>query len=425
MFPGWRVVFLTGALASSFLYAQAPTRSRSAGRARVSAPRVSAPRNAPARSAPAPTSSRSASYGRYRTGGGAAGGGYNPFRSRRGGFRPPRNPVPTSISGRILSTAGGAPSVPVDLQVVCPSGVFPVSYTRANGGFRLPFGSSFSTSPYGVSRRGWGFGGVWRPRGVNSCALRASCPGYYPLAVPLRGLWSGYGSNLNLGKLKMKPVGGALGQTVSFTSLSAPKKARKHYEKGLKLMGGVDPKPKKAVEELEKAVELHPNYAAAWSMLGKARLRLGDAAGARAAFEKSVESDAMFLGPYNPLIRMAAGQGEWKQVAELSRRAIRLNPIDSELKYHNALANFSLGRRDRALRLAQALANQGLARRLPEAGLIAALAHEARGDYARAAREYRAYLVRGEGRFDVPTRRTLRDVELAANTLAALAPPLP
>jgi predicted Zn-dependent protease len=45
-----------------------------------------------------------------------------------------------------------------------------------------------------------------------------------------------------------------------------------------------------AVGHLERAVELDPDYSAAWKILGRARETAGDLAGAAAAWEQGVEA---------------------------------------------------------------------------------------------------------------------------------------
>ena len=46
----------------------------------------------------------------------------------------------------------------------------------------------------------------------------------------------------------------------------------------------------KAAEHLHKCVEFDPKYSAAWKLLGKAQLALGDHAAARQAWEQGLEA---------------------------------------------------------------------------------------------------------------------------------------
>jgi predicted Zn-dependent protease len=48
----------------------------------------------------------------------------------------------------------------------------------------------------------------------------------------------------------------------------------------------------KAVEHLQRCVELDPTYSAAWKLLGKARMAGGDTVGARRAWEEGIKAAA-------------------------------------------------------------------------------------------------------------------------------------
>lgn len=48
--------------------------------------------------------------------------------------------------------------------------------------------------------------------------------------------------------------------------------------------------PAKAAEHLQRCVEFDPAYSAAWKLLGKAHLALGDFAAARAAWQQGISA---------------------------------------------------------------------------------------------------------------------------------------
>ncbi len=48
--------------------------------------------------------------------------------------------------------------------------------------------------------------------------------------------------------------------------------------------------PAKAAEHLQHCVEFDPGYSAAWKLLGKAQLAVGDPAAARAAWEQGISA---------------------------------------------------------------------------------------------------------------------------------------
>ncbi len=65
----------------------------------------------------------------------------------------------------------------------------------------------------------------------------------------------------------------AEGATVSLKTLTAPKEAKQAYEKALKELGKRKINFSKTSKELEKAVKIYPEFAAAWHVLGEVRLK--------------------------------------------------------------------------------------------------------------------------------------------------------
>ncbi len=100
------------------------------------------------------------------------------------------------------------------------------------------------------------------------------------------------------------------------------------------------------------AVEEYPEYAAAWNLLGQARLSIGDRVGARDAFHKAMGADDKYLGPYLPLLRMELQGKRWNEVDEVGTRLLRLDRRASEARFYRAVANFNLGNLQMAEQLA-------------------------------------------------------------------------
>ena len=138
------------------------------------------------------------------------------------------------------------------------------------------------------------------------------------------------------------------GSTVSFTTLAAPKKARKAYEKATKELRKKKVRHSKVSKELEKAVSLYPKYALAWNLLGATRLKLKDEDGAREAFRRAIEADPEYVRPYIELAMLEGDNNRWEEVSRLSDRILELNPYVSQAHYFNAAANFGLGNLDLA-----------------------------------------------------------------------------
>jgi tetratricopeptide (TPR) repeat protein len=177
---------------------------------------------------------------------------------------------------------------------------------------------------------------------------------------------------------------------VSFTTLAAPKLARKHFEKALKQLGNA--KLEKAAVELQAAVEEYPEYAAAWALLGEVRQQLRYEWRIREAFERALEADHRYLRPYAPLIRFEIEEKDFERAAELAGQAIRLNPLSGELRFHLALAQFVMGDQAAArISVQRALEADDIAEQ-PEAYVLYGRILAKEGNTAAAAEQYRRFL---------------------------------
>ena len=102
------------------------------------------------------------------------------------------------------------------------------------------------------------------PLDLNGCELRAVLAGYQSSVVTLRAM-GGDTWQYEVGTIFLKRIGNAPGTTISVTSMAAPKDAMHAYEKAQKLKAE---KPVEAEKELNKAVKIYPQFAAAWTLLG-------------------------------------------------------------------------------------------------------------------------------------------------------------
>jgi tetratricopeptide (TPR) repeat protein len=224
--------------------------------------------------------------------------------------------------------------------------------------------------------------------GLSDCGLRAYLPGYSSAVFSLAGR-DAYQSP-NIGKLELARSGDIDGTSVSITSLAAPKEAKKHYEKALKHLR--DGELEKAAKRLEKAIEIHPEYAAAWALLGEVRQALHYESGVREAFERAVEIDPQYLRPYLPLVRLEIQDKNWEHAAELAEKAGRLNPMETEVRFHLAWAQYQLRRFDEAMTTVKAVLAAGDPVEHPQFHALAGMVLAEGGDVHEAAAHYRRYL---------------------------------
>jgi tetratricopeptide (TPR) repeat protein len=111
-------------------------------------------------------------------------------------------------------------------------------------------------------------------------------------------------------------------------------------------------KYKEAMEPLNKAVELHPNYGEAggpYLLLAAAHRGLSDAKAERAMLEKHLALDADAIEPRVRLMEIAAGEKDWKAVKREAEEVLGVNPLIPAPHRYLAQASEGLGERKVAI----------------------------------------------------------------------------
>src|SRR5215470_9364929 len=193
---------------------------------------------------------------------------------------PPRTPAapdpslqPVFISGKVLLEGGGLLPEPVAIERVCNGVIRREGYTDFKGQFEFQIGATMTFQdasendsralPNSQTRTGTSLarrGGV----DLNGCELKAMLPGYQSTVAVLHT--TGDNWQYDVGTLFLKRMGNAKGSTISVTSMAAPKDAMRAYEKAQK--AHQQEKQAEAEKELNKAVQIYPQFAAAWTLLG-------------------------------------------------------------------------------------------------------------------------------------------------------------
>lgn len=328
---------------------------------------------------------------------------------------PEMQPQPIFLSGKVMMADGTPPPEPVTIERVCSSGSpRPEGYTDSKGRFSFALGQnqgmfndasvssserdpfSSNSGGFGGANRGMGGGGMgggssrqMLERELMGCELHAKLAGYRAQPVQLAGRRSL--DNPDVGTIILHRLANVEGLTTSMTTMTAPKDAKKAYDKGRELMK--KNKLADAQKELDKAVTLHPKFAAAWYELGRLRAAGNQGPEAREAFLKSIEADAKYVHPYLPLANMAVGQQKWEEAADFSGKLIKLNPVDYPVAFLlNGIANYNLKKYEEAEKSATEAVKLDPQHRLPKAHhLLGALLAE-KGEFAPAAAQLRDYL---------------------------------
>lgn len=221
------------------------------------------------------------------------------------------------------------------------------------------------------------------------------------------------------------PGGNAPGATISVTGLRAPKDARKAYEKAQHALQ--KRKLAEAQAELEQAVHLYPQYAAAWTDLGWLYAQQNRLEPARHAFAQARSADQNFVPAYLGLAAVAMRESKWPEVVELSARATRLDGADFPAAfYFHSLGNFQLGKLDNAEGSARKAEGLDPHHAWPQVSLLLGVILAQKQDYSGAAEEFKSYLKSAPKAANADkVRHQLAELEklAALESKAAAAPP--
>ncbi len=311
------------------------------------------------------------------------------------------------LAGNVVTTDGSPLPEPVAIEQVCGTKIKRLGYTDRHGFFMFELGqpdallqdvSETATAPYLRNSMGTTTTAM-DPQGLQTKNAAATLMG-----CDLRGLLSGFQSTSvpisvtdSVGPTHVGTIvllrSEKQGSAVSATSLSAPKDARKLYEKASAHIR--KHKLTEAEAELERAVKLYPRYAAAWSDLGWLYQKQEKIQQASEAFNQARAADDSFAPPYIGLASLALRQARWAEARDLSARAMQLDGIDfPQSFYFNALANLALKNFDQAEKSARTGEQLDTRHVLPDLKLLLSSILAVQAKYAEAAAELRSYLKR-------------------------------
>jgi tetratricopeptide (TPR) repeat protein len=283
------------------------------------------------------------------------------------------------LAGNVKVTGGALPWDPIPLMVMCAGKTRFTSITDPKGNFVI--------APAGTGASEVGSTEV-KPKFAAQfigCEVQAALPGFDSSSVTIVN--HNLQDDPNIGTVTLKREEGSAGAAVSSTTESAPKDAMKAFEKAR--TEWLDQKPDKAQKDLEKAVQVYPQFAEAWYQLGKIQepSKPQDAAN---SYSKSIAADPKFILPYQRLTPIAAQASKWQEVVDYTTHELELNPRGTpQAWYFNAVGNFKLGKAD----VAEASATKALAmdplHTAPNTEQLLAVILAGKGDYAGALQHLR------------------------------------
>lgn len=337
---------------------------------------------------------------------------------------------PVFLSGRVMMEDGTPPPDRVEIHRVCNGLERIEGYTDTKGRFSFELGRNamgFADASIGsgydpfdpglggqrrASSTGPSMGTFGPDSRLHGCELMAVLPGFRSERVMLGG--RNALDNPEVGTIVLYRLGNVEGTVISYTSLEAPKNARKAYDNGVK--ANRDKKWPKAQKELEKAVAAYPKYAAAWYELGFALQQQNRIEDAHNAYARALDADPKYIKPYLQLAYIAAGEKKWQEVADTTDRMVRLNPIDFPQAYFlNSVANLNLNRTEIAEKSAREALERDPGKKFPQIRQVLGVVLASRGDFAGAITQLEAYVeLVPEGANADLTRQQLSDLRQRA-----------
>ena len=304
---------------------------------------------------------------------------------------------PVFVSGKVLLQGGGVLPEPVPIERVCNSVSRREGYTDTKGQFEFQLGlnttfqdaseSDTRITPASTPRPG--SSASRRPLDLTGCELRAVLAGYQSSVVVLR-LTGGDSWQYEVGTIFLKRLGIAPGTTISVTSMAAPKDAMRAYEKAQKIK---TEKPEEAEKYLTKAVEIYPQFAAAWTLLGDIHRQRNEFDAARIDYARATAADPQFVNPAYGLTMIAMQEKKWDEAIHLSDQVLKLNAGAFPLAYFfSAAANYNLQKFEAAEDSARKFKALDTQHDHPDVCLLLSYVLSRKQDYAGAAREIRDYL---------------------------------
>jgi len=258
---------------------------------------------------------------------------------------------------------------------------------------------------------------------MTGCELRARLAGYRSSAVILQGPYDM--GQVDVGTILVSPIERVAGTLLSVTTLRAPKAAQKALERAQKALkkGNLT----EGEKSLNAAVTIYPNYAAAWFVLGRVYQQQQRNDEARKAYEAAVAADDKYVSSYLGLAQLAGSEHKWQEAAEITDRALALDPLDfPEGYFYNSMAYYNLNKLDEAERSAWKTQRLDGLHRYPLVHLMLANILEKKQDRAGAIEQLQKYLKFAPKAADTEQVRTrLEELQKPSKLLVDKQPPRP
>lgn len=308
----------------------------------------------------------------------------------------PASLQPLFISGKVLVDGGGTPPEPVVIERVCNGVARRQGYTDGKGTFQFQLDQNVGFQDASENSSMSGNDSPSTNQALDAlktkyqgCEIRAVLPGFLSSAVSLRLQGSSW--QYDLGTIFLKRMENVSGTTISMTTLNAPSDAKHAYEKGRKAFD--ENKFADAEKELQKAVKIYPNLAAAWSLLGDIHQQQKQLDQAVKDYQQALTADPHFVNPSFGLALVAMQEKRWQDATQFTDQVLKMNAAAFPSAYfYSAVASYNLGKLDVALENAKRFKALDTEHHHPDVCLLLGQIFIKNSDYSSAAQEMRDYL---------------------------------
>jgi tetratricopeptide (TPR) repeat protein len=285
------------------------------------------------------------------------------------------------LSGKVVLQGSPLLWDPVKVVLSCQPGKADLTAdTDVNGTYiidHVNVGKAFSTEDDALSTQ--------MIQHYEGCSLSAPLAGYHSTSVTITQ--KNLRDNPYMANIVLTPDEHAPGTAFSTVGESDSPDARKAFDKAHDewLHRNYDG----AQHDLQQAVQLSPQFAEAWFMLGRLQLRSNEAA-SEESFRKAHAADPRFVPPCVILAGLAMAKKNWPEAEQWSAAALTLDPAGTaRLWYYDAQADYHMGKNEAAKTSAQNAMAMDPEHEVPNAEELLALTLAAKGDYADAAAHLR------------------------------------
>ena len=192
--------------------------------------------------------------------------------------------------------------------------------------------------------------------------------------------------------VQVKQVESAVSSTeaaVSAARLKIPEKARDEFDKGMEAFGRK--KFDEAAKRFKKAVEIYPQYAAAWTNLGVISMQADKVDEGAEYFKKAMAADESYAPAYTYMAKVAARNSNNDEAEKMLNKALSLDPQNPDALMLLAVIDYQTGRYELAgaqVKRIHDMPHDGFA----YAHYVAGRAYEAKAFWKEAMAEFNLYL---------------------------------